>query len=461
MGSFAGKFQQMKPGVIAIRYTFPLLFLVTHGIWADAQGRVTGKTPGDSVKTLQTVIINGVRTISGMGRLDEVHQGVIYAGKKTEVLLLDSLDANTAQNNPRQVLGRIPGASFSETLGSGFPSNGIGFRGLTPTQSIETNTRQNGYNIAADIYGYSETYYQPPLEAVQRVEVTRGESSLQFGPQFGGVINYILRDGPSDRPFSYSMEQTGGSYGLINSFHSVGGQLGKWNYYSFVQYQATQGWRPNSDYRQISGFGKLSYQANPRLKLSLEYTNFRNRIHMPGGFTDAQFAYKSDTSYRARNWLESPWNILAFKAEYAVSAYTSLTATSCYLFSARNLVWKNEDGGPGTPDSISTATLQYVNREVQREKMNSLTTEVRLLTQYTMAGMKNTLGAGVRVFYGKFKRQGGGLGTTGADFDMSLLDPRYQYSLDFTTTNLAPFIENIFRVTDRLSITPGFRFEYL
>ncbi|MBN9380460.1 MAG: TonB-dependent receptor [Chitinophagaceae bacterium] len=424
----------------------------------------TGKGKGDSrdtVTTLRTVIVNGVRTISGMGRLDEIHNGVIYSGKKTEVILLDSLDANTSQNNPRQVLGRIPGANYSETQGSGFPSNGIGFRGLTPTQSIETNTRQNGYNLAADIYGYSESYYQPPLEAVQRIEVTRGESSLQFGPQFGGVINYIIRDGVSDRPVEYTMQQTGGSYGLFNSFHSIGGQLGKFNYYSFVQYQSMQGWRPNSDYRQVSAFGKLSYQAGPRLRLGLEYTLFRNRIHMPGGFTDAQFAYKSDTSYRARNWLKSPWNIIAAHLDYAFSANTSLHITSTYLFSARDLVWKNEDGGPGTPDSISPVTLQYVNREVQREKMNSLTTEIRLLSNYRLAGMNNTLAAGVRVFVGKFKRQGGGLGTTGNDFDLSLLDPHYAYDLDFTTTNIAPFVEHIFRLDDRFSITPGIRYEYL
>jgi len=411
--------------------------------------------------TLREVVVNGVRTISGMGRLDEIHDGAVYSGKKTEVIILDSLDANAAQNNPRQVLGRIPGANYSETQGSGFPSNGIGFRGLKPTQSVETNTRQNGYNVAADIYGYAESYYLPPLEAVQRVEVTRGESSLQFGPQFGGVINYVIRDGAKDKPLEYSMQQTGGSYGLFNSFHSLGGQLGKFNYYSYVQYQAMQGWRPNSDYRQVSAFGKLSFQATPKLKLGLEYTLFRNRIHMPGGFNDAQFAYKSDTSYRARNWLESPWNILAAKAEYLISPHTSLHITSSYLFSARNLVWKNEDGGPGTPDSISTATLQYVNREVQREKMNSLTTEIRLLSNYSLAGMNNTLAAGVRVFTGEFKRQGGGLGTTGSDFNLSLLNPHYQYDLDFTTTNVAPFIENIFRVTDRFSVTPGMRYEYI
>src|SRR5258708_7351980 len=112
-----------------------------------------------SATMLDRVIVNGIRTISGMGRLDEVHNGVVYSGKKTEVLILDSLDANTAQNNPRQVLGRIPGANYSETQESGFPSNGISFRGLNPSQSTETNTRQNGYNITADIYGYSESYY--------------------------------------------------------------------------------------------------------------------------------------------------------------------------------------------------------------------------------------------------------------------------------------------------------------
>ncbi len=358
---------------------------------------------------LEKVVVNGVRTISGMGRLDETHYGVVYSGKKTEVLILDSLDANTAQNNPRQVLGRIPGANYSETQGSGFPSNGISFRGLNPSQSIETNTRQNGYNITADIYGYSESYYLPPLEAVERIEVTRGESSLQFGPQFGGVVNYIVKEGNRNRPFEYNTEQTGGSYGFVNSYHAVGGQAGKLNYFGFGQYQAAQGQRPNSDYRQVSAFGKLSYQANKRLKLGVEYTLFRNRIHMPGGFDDAQFNHNPDTSYRARNWLTSPWNIVAARAEYALSPNTTIYLTSSYLFSSRSLVWKNEDGGPGTPDSISTVTLQYVNREVQKEKM----------------------------------------------------DPQYGYDLNYRTTNIAPFAENIFRVTNRLSITPGIRYEYI
>ncbi|WP_295718475.1 TonB-dependent receptor [Mucilaginibacter sp.] len=414
-----------------------------------------------STNQLNEVVIKGYKAIKGMGYLNDVHDGVIYSGKKTEVILLDSLNANTAQNNPRQVLGRIPGANYSETEGSGFPSNGIGFRGLNPTQSVETNIRQNGYNVAADIFGYPETYYLPPLEAIERIEVTRGAASLQFGPQFGGVINYITKKGPADKPLEINIQQTGGSFNLFNSFISAGGTLGKWNYYSFIQYKAIQGWRPNSDIQQVSGFAGLNYQANDKLKLGLEYSVLRNRIHMAGGFDDEQFNLNSRASYRARNWLNSPWNILTGKVDYQFSPSTKLSVKSAYQFSSRNLVWKNEDGGPGTPDSISTVTLQPVNREVQREIFHANTTEARFTSGYTIGTIKNTLAAGIRLFYGKMKREGGGLGTTGSDFDLTLLDPRYGYNLNFTTTNISPFVENIFRLGSRLSVTPGFRYEYL
>jgi Fe(3+) dicitrate transport protein len=59
------------------------------------------------------------------------------------------------------------------------------------------------------------------------------------------------------------------------------------------------------------------------------------------------------------------------------------------------------------------------------------------------------------------KRQGGGKGTTGGDFDFSLVDPVFEYDLNFGTTNFAPFVENTFRVTERFSITPGVRYEYI
>lgn len=415
----------------------------------------------EKVSLLNEIEVTDIKSITGMGYLGEVHDGVIFAGKKTEVLILDSLDANTAQNNPRQVLGRVPGANYSETEGSGFPSNGIGFRGLNPTQSIETNTRQNGYNITSDLYGYPESYYLPALEAVNRIEVIRGASSLQYGAQFGGVINYIIRKGNTTKPFEFTTQQTGGSFGMFNSFNSVGGQAGKFNYYSYVQTQTTQGWRPNSDFRKLTGFARIEYQASDKLKIGLEYSILRNRVHMPGGFSDSLYALGNRKSYRARNWLQSPWNVIAATLDWKLSQSTSLSIKSAFNSSARDLVWRNEDGGPNAQDVVDPAINSYSNRESQHEDFQSNTTEVRLLSHYDLAKTKNTLAAGVRFFTGKMKRQGGGKGTTGSDFDFSLVEPAYEYDLHFTTINIAPFIENTFRVTDRLSITPGLRYEYI
>ena len=415
----------------------------------------------EKISVLREIEISGIRSITGMGYLDEVHGAAIYSGKKTEVLLLDSLDANTAQNNPRQVLGRVPGANYSETDGNGFPSNGIAFRGLNPSQSIETNTRQNGYNITADLYGYPESYYLPPLEAVERIEVIRGASSLQYGPQFGGVINYILEKGNPEKTFELTTQQTYGSFGMLNTFNSVGGQVGKLNYYAFGQFQTINGWRPNSDFRKFSGFGRVEYNATDKIKVGLEYTILRNRIHMAGGLTDSAFRADSRASMRARNWITTPWNILTATLEYSISPASTLTVKSSFNSSGRTLVWRNEDGGPQAADEIDPATGEYVGREVESEDFKSNTTEVRFLKHYEIGGVQHSLVSGVRLFAGQFKKQGGGEGTTGSDFDLSLVEPGYEKEFDFTTQNVAPFIENTFRFGENISVTPGLRYEHI
>jgi Fe(3+) dicitrate transport protein len=270
-----------------------------------------------------------------------------------------------------------------------------------------------------------------------------------------------VKHGPAGKPVEFTTQQTGGSWGLFNSFYSLGGTVKKFTYYSFLQYKQTDGWRPNSQLHQVSGFAALDYAVNSKLKVGLEYSALRNTIHMPGGLSDAQFAADPQQSFRSRNWLNSPWNIVAFKTRYLVTDNTTVLLSSTLNLSSRNLVWKNEEGGPQRPDSISPVTNTYVSREVQRESFKSSTTELRVLSTYTIRKQSQTLAAGVRYFHGTMNRQGGGPGSTGSDFDLNLYGGSYGYDLQFTTTNLAPFVENTFRFSSRLSITPGFRYEYL
>ena len=416
--------------------------------------------PKDSIKNLDEVIVKGYKTLNGIGHFLDEKDGIIYAGKKTEVIVIDSLDANKAINNTRQILGRIPGLNIVETESSGFTANGIATRGLNPIQSIEMNTRQNGYNVSADTYGYNEAYYLPSMESVSRIEMIRGAASLQFGSQFGGMVNYVLDDAPLNKPFEFKTSQTIGSFGLYNSFNSVGGNYKKWSYYSYIQYRKLDGYRPNSEQWQFSGFGRMQYNASDKLKFGVEYSILRNKLKMPGGLTDEQFQNDPQQSTRARNWLKTPWNIVTAYANYTPSENTKISLKTSYLFSSRSLVWRNEDGGPEADDAIDPATNQYVPREVGIEKMNNVTTELRVSQVYTLGNQKSTVAGGLRHSYAWFKRLGGGEGTTNSDFDLSI-NGDWGYNFDFTTTNIAPFVENIFRINDKFTITPGVRFEYL
>ena len=177
----------------------------------------------------------------------------------------------------------------------------------------------------------------------------------------------MVRDGSNfSRPTAFS-SQTVGSYGLFNSFNSLGGQGGKWNYYTFVHARTDNGWRPNNDTRQAAFYVSTTYSRSERFRIGVEYTGFRNRIQMPGGLSDEQFAANPRASFRSRNWIASPWNLGAIKAIYAFSPSVRLETVLSSLYAQRYLVWRNEDGGPQDLDSIDPQTGTYVPREVETE----------------------------------------------------------------------------------------------
>ena len=450
--------------------TFRRASLATRRVRASVGDRAAtldvvlrSRSAGEATEELEEVVVTARRASPprAIAALPDIRGTEIFAGKKTESIVVDSLPMNTAQDVSRQLFSRAPGANITEAASSGFPSNGIAFRGLNPVQSVEMNVRQDGVNIVADLYGYPETYYTPPAEAMQRVELVRGSSSLQFGPQFGGVIDYVLRDGAPNSSLSVRARETGGSFGMFNSYLSLEGGKSKWTYFAYGQYRTQSGWRPNSDVWQLSAAGKVTYHASDKLTLGLSYSMLRNRIHMPGGLDDAEFGEDARASYRARNWLASPWNILALDGDYEISASTRVTSSLSLMRSQRYLVWRNEDGGPSAVDGVDPETNAFVPRELEREYFTNVTNETRLIHSYTVLGQSHAIATGFRIFGGDLRRQEGGPGSTGSDFDMQLVGGPYETDMRFGNFNAAAFAENEFHLTPRLSITPGARIELL
>src|SRR6202012_5674684 len=178
-------------------------------------------------------------------RLKDVDGTGIYAGKKSEGGIIKDITANTATNNSRQIYSKVAGLNIFENDGGAGTQLAIGGRGLDPNRVSNFNTRQNGYDISADALGYPESYYTPPADAIERIEIVRGAASLQYGTQFGGIINFKMNSGSDTQKYQIIAKETAGSWGFFNSSTSIGGTVKKWNYYAFYEHKQGNGWRPN------------------------------------------------------------------------------------------------------------------------------------------------------------------------------------------------------------------------
>ncbi|WP_158618352.1 TonB-dependent receptor family protein, partial [Flavobacterium bomense] len=333
----------------------------------------------------------------------------------------------------------------------------VGVRGLSPNRSWELNTRQNGVDISADVFGYPEAYYNPPLEAVETIQMVRGGASLQFGPQFGGMLNYVLKR-EKEKPFSFETQNTVGSFGLVSSFNAIGGKYKKFSYYVYNHSRSADGWRENNRFTARNTHAFVEYRFSDKTKIAAEYTNSNYNMQQPGGLTDDQFRSNSRQSFRERNWFGVPWNIFSLNFDTKVNANFDVSVKAFGLIGERNSV--GFTNGPNVVDAISTTTNQYAKRRVDSDIYKNLGIENRNLYRYKLGKTTQNLAFGVRLYKANTERFQKGVGTTGSNFDMSI-ENRYPTDLTFTTKNIALFAENQFKITEKFSVTPGMRFEHI
>ncbi|MEP1034386.1 TonB-dependent receptor [Ekhidna sp.] len=419
---------------------------------------------------LSEVVISQKREeIFALTRLQPVEGTAIYAGKKTEVVLLDQMVGNSATNNARQIYSQVVGLNIYESIDAGLQLN-VGGRGLDPNRTSNFNTRQNGYDISADVLGYPESYYTPPSEALSQIQVVRGAASLQYGTQFGGLINFKMKP-PSAKPAEFTTRQSVGSFGLFNTFNAVSGTVGKLSYYTYLNYKTGEGFRPNAGFESTNYFVSLRYAFSERTSATLEHTSLYYLAQQPGGLTDAQFNVNLNFSNRTRNWFEVNWKLYALKLKHKLSARSDLSFTVFGLNAQRNAIGFRGDPRELNVNPITQIDEQesggsyFYSRDLIKGAFKNWGAEARYLTRYSLRGKDAVLLIGTKYYRAKNSSiQGPGSRNTDANFDITLNEnPNYinQSDFKFPNRNLAVFGENILFINDRFSITPGFRFEYI
>jgi Fe(3+) dicitrate transport protein len=407
-------------------------------------------------RSLDSVYIISVQRNGTVKPLPDVADTYIYSGKKTELIDVAHREADVTNKVARQLFVKVPGIFVYDMDGAGNQLN-ISARGLDPHRGWEFNLRKDGVITNSDMYGYPASHYSMPMESIERIQIVRGTGSLQYGAQFGGMINYVSKQADTSRRISFENISSVGSYNQLSTYNAIGGRAGKFTYYAYYYKKSRDGYRDNehtdSEAQQVT----LSYQATSNFSVTLEWARSEYVYRIPGPLTDQQYVVNPRQATRSRNYFNPDINLPSIRADWTLSPHTKLQFVSAAVLGKRNSVMY--DKPTNVRDTINPATLNYNNRQIDIDRFRSYTTELRLLHEYEFARFANVLVSGVQYMNNNLNRSQLGKGTTGSDFDLTLLDPQWGRDLYLRTTNIAFFTENNIRLTDKLRVGIGVRVE--
>ena len=408
------------------------------------------------VEDLSEVVISAKkREVFQLSRLKDFEKTAIYAGKKTEVILVEQSMANLASNNARQIYSQIPGLNIYQNDDAGLQLH-IGGRGLDPNRTSNFNTRQNNYDISADVLGYPESYYTPPSEAIEEIQIVRGAASLQYGTQFGGLVNFKLKSSTTYKPVEVTTRNTFGTNNLYTNFSLVSGNINDFKYLTFFNFKSGDGFRPNSTFNSSNFFFSLSKKIKD-LEISFEITYLDYLAQQPGGLSDEMFLQNPFQSNRARNWFELNWFLYNTKIDYQFSDNSNFNFNFFGLKAQRNAL--------GFRSNRVSQIDSDSERDLIKGDFQNFGFETRWLKKYKISKYNSVFLVGNKFYKSNnTSQQGPGSNSSGPEFNFRLDEyPNYslQSNYNYPNENISFFTENIFYLSDNFSITPGARYEFI
>jgi Fe(3+) dicitrate transport protein len=428
----------------------------------DSASTFTFAPVAETAETEAVVVRGFYVDLPAYPALPEVEGTRINSGKKTSFVKPDEFPT-IVNNNYREALATTPGLIVSEEPSS--PIVNFGYRGLDSQRAETMQVLKDGISIKNEQFGFPETHYTPILDAVERIEFIRAGAALQFGPQPGGALNFVMKMPRRDAQFHFLTKNAYGTDELFTSYTAIDGTIGQFGYYAYYDHRQRDGFRTNSDYDLDNGSVRLVFDATSDSRFILTLDAYDEEHGEPGGLRrrgdpagdpPRSVFYDDDrnatTRFFDRFRLKRYYATLEYQKIFSEQTQLDIKAFGGYLsrYSQRQ---RGGDVGslpqptpaPGTTSSTNSIQL----REAWTEGA-----EVRLRHDYALAGDTSTFAGGL-YFYHALQDRTDERGTTPGASSGDLRNLNTGETTDFSI-----FAENRFHF-GRLSITPGMRLEFL
>ncbi|MBI4354189.1 MAG: TonB-dependent receptor, partial [Candidatus Omnitrophica bacterium] len=377
--------------------------------------------------------------------LPDVVGAAIHAGKKTSVIDLQAIPT-IVNNNYRQALAKTPSLLLSEET---TPLFSVGYRGLEPHRAQFTQVLKDGIPIHAEMFGYPESYYTPPLQSIDHVDFVHGGAALMYGPQPGGALNFITKEPATDTPLAAYTENSFGDDQLFSTYTAVTGTLPSIGYRAYFHEREGNGFRVgNSDFEVIGSGLKVAVPLANDAKLTMTYDEYHEEHGEPGGLTKAvadSEGRDNTTRNHDRFRLERYYGTLRYEQPVGEEGQAEFRMFGGHYRRYSKRQDGNVFGGAPTGSTMS----------IEEQDFYTFGMEPRFRYTYDgFGGQDQTLTAGVLSYFSESPREDQQGTTLGAD--SGTLQNRSIRQMQY----LSLFAEHLFRF-DKLSLTPGVRLEHI
>jgi len=377
------------------------------------------------------------------------------------------LDQSTLEDahvlNVNEALRKATGIFARDEEGFGLRPN-IGIRGLNPTRSTKVLLLEDGIPLTYAPYGDNASYYHPPVDRFERIEVLKGSGQILFGPHtVGGVINYITPSIPADAAGRISASL--GNEGFRDVHGQYGDTFDDTGVLAYATYKESDGARENMNFRVYDLNLKVVQQLTERQALTLRGNYYDEDSQVTySGLTLAEWEdnptsnpFKNDHMYAYR------WGTSATH-RFELNPSTTFITNAYYSYFNRDW-WRQSSNSNQRPNDRSDPICGGM------ENLNTTCGNEGRLRQYWMAGIEpratvlhalfgveSTLETGMRYHYeDQYRVQANG------DFPDSRspgtgVNAGIREDSDRNVEALSAFVQNRFDL-GRWSVTPGLRYE--
>lgn len=381
---------------------------------------------------------------------------------------VDIIDKNTLESSrvisSSEALRKVPGLNVRDEEGFGLRPN-IGIRGLNPTRSTKVLLLEDGIPLTYAPYGDNASYYHPPVDRFESIEVVKGSGQILYGPTtIGGVINYITPAPPVNA--SGFLTLIGGNRDYFNGHINYGGT---WKKTGLVfDYTRKQGELARQDQR--SGLNDLNFKSvsalgmKHALTFKANYYGERSNITY-SGLTESEYQANPRQSIFRNDFFVGDRFGGSVTHAYVPNSEVTLT-TNVYGSIFYRDWWRQSSNSAerpnrlnslpgGDPDCRSLSDLSITcGNQGRLRKYYVRGVESRLRTNFMFLGIRNEADFGGRLHFETQDRQQQNGDTPNAR-NGAVVENNERKNSAYSV-----FFQNRFSLQD-WTITPGARVEHI